>query len=138
VSEPALLAYALAAAAYAGFQLTVRLVVYPQFARVPEPASAGFERAHQRLVTPLVGLLFGALALTTGWLLLAGPRAPGLAAAALFGGILAVTAGGAVPAHGVLSRGFDAAAHRRLLRWDTFRVVLALAQVLLGVLALVR
>jgi hypothetical protein len=136
VSDPALLAYALAAAAYAGFQLTVRLVVYPQFARVPGQASAAYESAHQRLVTPLVGVLFGALAVTTGWLLLAGPRGPGLVAAVLFGGILAVTAGGAVPAHGVLSRGFDEAAHRRLLRWDSVRVVLALAQVAAGVLAL--
>ncbi|HYY11915.1 MAG TPA: hypothetical protein VE781_13325 [Kineosporiaceae bacterium] len=132
----AVVAYALAAAAYAGFQLTVRLVVYPQFARVPAAASAQFEQAHQRLVTPLVGLLFGALALTCGGLLLAGPRVEGVVAAVLFGAILAVTAFGAVPAHGVLSRGFDAGTHRRLLRWDTLRVVLALGQLLLGGLTL--
>ncbi len=92
-----LLGYALAAAAYAGFQLTVRLVVYPQLARVPAEAAADFERAHQRLITPLVGALFGALALATGALLVAGPRGTGLAAAALFGGVLAATAFGAVP-----------------------------------------
>ena len=77
--------YALAAAGYAGFQLTVRLVVYPQFARVPARAFPDYERAHQRLVTPLVGVLFGALALTTAGLLLAGPLPAGLAAAVLPG-----------------------------------------------------
>lgn len=133
-----LLGYALAAAAYAGFQLTVRLVVYPQLARVPAEAAADFERAHQRLITPLVGVLFGALALATAALLVAGPRGTGLAAAALFGGVLAATAFGAVPQHTTLSRGFDPAAHRRLLRWDTVRVALALAQLALGVLTLTR
>jgi hypothetical protein len=135
VSAPPL-GYGLAAAAYLGFQLTVRLVVYPQLARVPAAASAAFERAHQRLITPLVGVLFGALALATAALLVAGPRRPGLVAGALFGGILAVTAFGAVPQHGILSRGYDAAAHRRLLRWDTVRVALGLAQLALAVLTL--
>lgn len=132
------LAYALSAAAYAGFQLTVRCVVYPQFARVPEDASAAYERAHQRLVTPLVGVLFGALALTALGLLLVGPRASGAAAASLFAAVLAVTAFGAVPRHGRLAQGFDADAHRQLLRWDSVRVLLALAQVAVGVLAVTR
>lgn len=130
--------YALAAAAYAGFQLTVRLVVYPQFARVPAAASADYEQAHQRLITPLVGLLFGALAVTTAGLLVAGPRPAGVGAAALLTGVLAATALGAVPQHGTLSRGFDPAAHRRLLAWDTVRVGLALGQLALGAVTLVR
>ena len=130
------LVYGLAAAAYLGFQLTVRLVVYPQFAQVPGEASAGFERSHQRSITPLVAFLFGALALSATALLVLGPRPAGVAAGALFAGVLAVTAFGAVPQHAVLSQGFDARAYRRLLRWDTVRVVLALAQVALGVLLL--
>ncbi len=125
-------AYALAAAAYTGFQLTVRFVVYPQIARVPGPASAAYERAHQRLVTPLVGLLFGALALSVAVLLWTTPWPAGLVAATLFGGILAVTAFGAVPQHGRLTAGFDGPAHARLLAWDSARVVLALAQLALG------
>ncbi len=133
-----LLAYDLAAAAYLGFQLSVRFVVYPQFARVPGEAFAGFERAHRRSITPLVGLLFGALALSTTGLLVAGPRVAGAMAAALFAGVLGATAFGAVPQHAVLSRGFDAAAYRRLLRWDTVRVVLALAQLAFGVVVLAR
>jgi hypothetical protein len=127
------LAYALAAAGYAGFQLTIRAVVYPQFARVPAPAFPAYEGAHQRSVTPLVGLLFGALAVTTAGLLLLGPRPAGTAAAVLLAALLGVTAFGAVPEHGRLSRAFDPLAHRRLLRWDALRVVIALAQVALGV-----
>ncbi len=130
--SPAAAAYALAAAAYAGFQLTVRFVVYPQFARVPGDASAAYEQAHQRLITPIVGLLFGALALATAALLWTSPWPVGLAAAVLFGGVLAATAFGAVPQHGRLARGFDEPAHRRLLAWDSTRVALALAQLGLG------
>jgi hypothetical protein len=51
----------------------------------------------------------------------------------LLGALLGVTAFGAVPQHGRLSRTFDAVAHRRLLRWDALRVLIALAQVALGV-----
>ena len=126
-------AYALAAAAYAGFQLTIRLVVYPQLARVPADAFPAYERAHQRLVTPLVGLLFGALVVTCVALLALGPRAGGAAAAALLGLLLAVTALGAVPEHTRLSRGFDPVAHRRLLGWDGARAALAVGQLALGV-----
>src|SRR3954454_18657578 len=84
VSTPAAVAYAVAAGAYAGFQLTVRFVVYPQFARVPQDAFAADGRAHQRLITPLVGFLFGAMALTAAACVLAGPRGTGLVAAGLF------------------------------------------------------
>ncbi len=135
MTEPAALApiaYAVAAAGYGGFQLTVRFVVYPQLVRVPPAAFPEYERAHQRLVTPLVGLLFGALAVTAGALLVVGPRPGGAAAAALLALLLAVTGFGAVPEHARLSQVFDGAAHRRLLRWDGVRVAIALGQVLLG------
>lgn len=128
-------AYAVAAGAYAGFQLTVRLVVYPQFARVPAAVFPSYERAHQRLVTPLVGLLFGALGVTALMLVVSGTRAAGVVALALFAALLLVTGLGAVPQHQVLDAHFDAAAHRRLLGWDTVRVGLALAQIVVGALA---
>ena len=130
------LVHGLAAAAYLGFQLTVRLVVYPQLARVPGDASAGFEIAHRRSITPPIAVLFAVLALSVTALLVVGPRPAGVAAAALFAGVLAVTAFGAVPQHATLSHGFDPRAYRQLLRWDTVRVVLALVQVGLGVLLL--
>ena len=135
MSSAPVVAYTIAAAAYAGFQLTIRVVVYPQLARVPATASAAFERAHQRLVTPLVGVLFGALATTVVWCLIGGAPLVGGIGAALFALLLAATAFGAVPAHRVLDRGFDAGAHRRLLRWDTLRVTVALAQLALGATA---
>ncbi|MGN6088668.1 MAG: hypothetical protein ACTHNT_05175 [Actinomycetales bacterium] len=126
-------AHLILAAAYLGFQVTIRVLVYPQFAAVDAGSFARYERRHQRLVSCVVGPLFAGLALTTcGVLVLDGapgaPSAPGalgVAAAVLFAALLAVTAFGAVPQHRVLDNGFDAAAHRRLLTWDTARVVLA-------------
>jgi len=126
--------YAVAAGAYAGFQLTVRFVVYPQFARVPPDAFPAYERAHQRLITPLVGVLVGALAVTAAACVVAGPRGSGVAAGALLAVLLLVTGLGAVPQHTRLGDRFDARVHRRLLAWDAVRVVLALAQVVVGVL----
>jgi hypothetical protein len=128
----ATLAYAVSAGAYAGFQLTIRFVVYPQFARVPSQAFPPYERAHQRAVTPVVGVLFGALAVTSVLVVASGSRGPGVVAPALLAALLLVTALGAVPQHRVLDDGFDVRAHRRLLAWDTARVVLALAQVVVG------
>jgi hypothetical protein len=80
-------------AAYAGFQWTVRVLVYPQFAQVPPG-------------TPLVPILAGAACLAV---------------------VLGVTALFAVPLHRHLDRGWDLAAHRRLLRVDAVRVAAATA-----------
>lgn len=127
-------AHVVTTALYAGFQATVRLLVYPQMTAVPDGAFAGYEASHQRRVTLLVGPLFGAVAVTTVVLLVAGvPRAPVLVSGALFLGVLVVTALGAVPQHGRLAAGFDAAAHRRLLGWDAVRLVLAAANVTVAV-----
>lgn len=118
-------------AAYAGFQWTVRVVVYPQFAGVREHF-ADYERAHQRRVTRVVGPLFVGQGLTTLWLLalvLRGraPVVPVLVGAVCLAVVLGVTALGAVPLHRTLSGGWDAAAHRRLLRVDSVRVAAATA-----------
>lgn len=129
-------AHLILAAAYLGFQVTIRVLVYPQFAAVDAGSFARYERRHQRLVSCVVGPLFAGLALTTCGVLVrdgapgapgapSAPGALGVAAAVLFAALLAVTAFGAVPQHRVLDNGFDAAAHRRLLTWDTARVVLA-------------
>jgi uncharacterized membrane protein len=131
----ALVAHLAAVCLYAGFQLTVRLLVYPQMTAVPAEAFPAYEAAHQRLITPLVGVLFGAVGLTTALLLLDDrfPRWATWGAAALFAVVLGATAFGAVPQHAVLSAGFDAEAHARLLAWDAVRVVAALGQVALSV-----
>jgi hypothetical protein len=135
-------AYLGAAAAYLGFQWTIRTVVYPQLARVGAAEFAGFERAHQRLVARCVGPLFAAL--VVGAAALAGrppegsPPAVAWAGAALTALILGLTAFGAVPQHRALSAGFAARAHRRLLAVDTARLVAAALNTALAAVLLAR
>ena len=88
-------------AAYAGFQWTVRGLVYPPFDQVPAGASGRL-----RAAAPLPAVLVGA---------------------ACLGAVLALTALGAVPQHRRLSSGWDDDAFRRLLRVDTLRAVTATA-----------
>ena len=118
-------------AAYAGFQATVRFLVYPQFARVPADAFAAYERSHQRLVTRVVGPLFAGEGVTTLLLLAVRPAGvpllPVLAGAACLAVVLGVTALLAVPLHRRLDVGWDTGAHRRLLRVDGVRVAAAVA-----------
>jgi hypothetical protein len=127
--------------AYAGFQWTVRGLVYPQFAEVPPGAFAAYERRHQQRVSRVVGPLFAGQGVTTLWLLLDRP-VPWvwvLATAGLLGVVLVVTALGAVPLHRRLDAGWDPAAHRSLLRVDGVRVAAASANtavVLVAVLVL--
>ena len=124
--------------AYAGFQWTVRIVVYPQFADVPEPAFIAYLAAYQRRVTYLVAPLFAALLVTTTLVATQSAIHIGarLLAMGLFAVILATTALTALPAHHKLNQGWDVGTHRRLLRADTIRVVAATIQVALA-LALV-
>jgi predicted lipid-binding transport protein (Tim44 family) len=133
----ALLLYLLATSLYTGFQLTVRLLVYPQMALVPPPDWVRYEAAHQTRISLVVGPLFAGLVLTVAGLLIAPEVAAGaeVLAVLLLAGLLAVTAFGAVPQHRVLSEDFVPAAHHRLLRWDTVRVLLAVAQTGLAVAA---
>lgn len=121
-------------AAYAGFQWTVRALVYPQFAEVPTGFTA-YERAHQQRISRVVGPLFLGQGLTTTWLLVVAvrgdvPAPPVLAGALCLAVVLGVTALGAVPLHRVLDAGWDAATHRRLLRVDSVRVAAASAGLL--------
>jgi len=55
-----------AAAAYAGFQWTVHVVVYRQFSAVPPAAFGEYERLHQRRISYVVGPLFVALIAAAG------------------------------------------------------------------------
>ncbi len=126
-----LVAHLVLTAAYAGFQWTVRGLVYPQFRQVPPDAFPAYERAHQRRIARVVGPLFIGQAVTTLWLLAARPAGtrllPVLAGGACFAAVLAVTALVAVPLHRRLDAGWDAAAHRALCRADTVRALAASA-----------
>ena len=118
-------------AAYAGFQWTVRALVYPQFALVPPAVFPAYERRHQQRVTRVVGPLFAGQGVTTLWLLADRPEATPLAAVLAGAGCLAVvlaaTALGAVPLHRRLGAAWDEAAFRWLLRVDSVRAVAATA-----------
>ncbi|WNV73879.1 DUF1772 domain-containing protein [Geodermatophilus sp. DSM 44513] len=118
-------------AAYAGFQWTVRALVYPQFALVPPGAFTAYERRHQQRISWVVGPLFAGQGVTTLWLLAARPAGtpllPVLAGAACLAVVLGATALGAVPLHRRLGDGWDGGAHQRLLRVDTLRAVAATA-----------
>jgi hypothetical protein len=84
----------------------------------------------------VVGPLFAAQVVTSGWLVADRPEGTpvglALGAAALVALVLLVTATGAVPLHRRLDAGWDAAAHRRLLRVDAVRVGLATAGVVVA------
>ena len=118
-------------AAYAGFQWTVRALVYPQFAIVPPAVFPAYERRHQQRVSRVVGPLFAGQGVTTLWLLADRPEGtpltPVLAGAGCLAVVLAATALGAVPLHRRLGAAWDEAAHRRLLRVDSVRAVAATA-----------
>jgi multisubunit Na+/H+ antiporter MnhB subunit len=114
-------------AAYAGFQWTVRGVVYPQFDQVPAGAFAAYERRHQQRISRVVGPLFAGQLVTTAWLLATRPSGALLAGAACLAAVLLLTALGAVPLHRRLTGGWDDAAFRRLLRVDALRVLAATA-----------
>lgn len=129
--------YLLVTALYAGFQWTVHVVMYRQFAAVPEDAFPRYESLHQRRISYLVGPLFGALVLGTGWLVLdRPPSVPGWApavAAALLAVLLGATAFLAVPQHRRLGVAWDPVAYRALLRADLIRVIAATTSVALAV-----
>jgi len=125
--------YLLVTSLYAGFQWTV----YRQFPEVSADAFPRYEGRHQRRITYLVGPLFGALVLSTGWLGLdRPPTVPGWVpalAAALLAVVLGATAFLAVPQHRRLGVAWDPLTYRALLRADLIRVVAATASVALAV-----
>src|SRR4051812_4452962 len=127
------LALLIATAGYLGFQWTIRVLVYPQFALVGAAEFAAYERSHQRLVSRAVGPLFAGLVVASAAVAARPPadaaRGLVLSAGGLTALILAVTALFAVPLHRTLSAGFDRGAHRRLLAVDTVRLAAAGANV---------
>ena len=120
-------------AAYAGFQWTVRALVYPQFAEVPTAGFRAYERRHQQRISRVVGPLFVGQAVTTLWLLvdrpLGTPLVGVLLGAACLAVVLAATGLLAVPLHRRLGEGWDAAVHRRLVQVDTARLAAACGNV---------
>ena len=110
-----------AAAIHFGFQTTVTALVYPALSRVPAEQWASAHRAHSRGITPVVAVVYGALALTGVWSLFSGPGGWTLAALAAVGLTVLVTAAIAAPAHGRLANGRDEQELNRLLAADRIR-----------------
>jgi hypothetical protein len=97
----------------------VQLVHYPLFDRVDPSRWSGFHADHSARITWVLALPMP-LQLLTALVLVAAPPAGAHRAllAVALGGVavaLAVTALVSVPAHDVLSTGYDADAHRRLV-----------------------
>lgn len=124
-------AFLVACAVYTGFQWTIRVLVYPQFAAVGAADFGRYEQRHQRLVSIAVGPLFAGLGVSAVAVVVRSPAGAALVAVVLapilVGLILVVTALLAVPLHRRLSAGFDVTVHRRLLAVDTVRLAAAIA-----------
>ena len=119
------LALLTAAATHLGFQATVTAVVYPALARVPAAQWPAAHRAHSRAITPVVAVVYAALAAAGGWALLSGPDAWTLVALAATAVAVLVTAVAAALAHGRLGAGYDPRRIHRLLRVDRIRAAAA-------------
>ena len=111
-----------------GLIWTVQLVHYPLFDGVGADRFAAYERRHAARITWIVAPLMLVELAVSGWLAVAPPASvpawwcrTGAAATA---GIWLSTYFVQVPLHGRLAAGFDAAAHRRLVRTNWVRTAL--------------
>ncbi len=136
MSDVAATAFLAAAAAHAGFQATVTLVVYPTLSHVRAAHWRQAHDRHSRAILPLVAVTYLALAATGAWWLATDWSALPLVAVALAALAMAVTAVLAAPLHRRLVKR-DQPALDRLLGVDKARTVLALAAVGVAIAALV-
>ena len=135
MSDVAATAFLAAAAAHAGFQATVTLVVYPTLSHV---RAAHWRQAHDRqarAVRPLVVVAYLALAATGAWWLATDWSALAVVAVGLAALSMAITAVLAAPLHRRLVRRDDAAL-ARLLSVDRARTLLAFAATGVAIAAL--
>ncbi|MEM7622657.1 MAG: hypothetical protein AAF235_05580 [Planctomycetota bacterium] len=129
--------HALATGLMAGLVLFVQVVHYPLFAKVGTAEFPAYETAHQNRTTIIVAPLMLTEALTAALLVLmptAGvSRTLTITSAVLVAAVWALTFFVAVPLHGKLSSGFDAAAHRALVASNWPRTVLWVARAVIAV-----
>lgn len=129
-------AFALASALHAGFQLTVTVLAYPVLGgRHPDEWKAAHAR-HSRAIVPLVVVVYAALVLTGGLLVAAGPDGAGWLALAGAAAALIVTAAVAAPTHGRLTDRDDALV-ARLLMADRWRCACAVGGAVMALVAVV-
>jgi uncharacterized membrane protein len=114
----------------------VQVVHYPLFAHVGTAGYEVFHQRHMRLITWIVAPAMLVEAATAAALVLWPPatgRGPALLGIAMVAALWLSTAFLQVPAHNRLARGYDPAAHRRLVRTNWLRTLLWTAR---GILTL--
>jgi uncharacterized membrane protein len=130
-----LLAHAAATWFMTGLIWMVQVVHYPLFAHVGAEGYEAFHQRHMRLITWIVAPAMLVEAATAA-ALVAWPPAAGRGTALLGLALVAVlwlsTALLQVPAHTRLARGYDPAAHRRLVHTNWLRTLLWTARGLLA------
>jgi hypothetical protein len=121
----------------AGLGWIVQVVHYPLFETVGEGNFTEYHRRHSERITPIVLPAMSIELITAGWLLFSRPTGTSMALVivgfALAASTWLATAVLAVPRHAELGSGFDARAHRRLVRsswlrtaaWSAHGVVVA-------------
>jgi len=124
-----------AAALHAGFQLTVTLLTYPALVEVAPERFARAHALHSRRIVPLVGLVYGVLAVAClGALVTAPGSATVWVAGAASAFAVLVTALRAAPLHGRLGReGPGPARLTALVRADRVRTATALVALVAAV-----
>lgn len=123
-ADLARLAFVAAAALHLGFQGTVTVLVYPALARVPAEEWTEAHARHSRAIAPLVVVVYGALVGAGVWVVSVDRSTFVVAAVVAAAAAIAVTAAGAGPIHGRLSRP-EPRLVQRLLRLDLLRAVAA-------------
>lgn len=122
-----LLTHAGATLGMVGLIWTVQVVHYPLFDGVGADAFPSYEARHSSAIGRLLILPAGLEVITAATLVVVRP--PGvpmwlvLGAGAVLAGIWIMTALVQAPAHGLLSDGFDAAVHRRLVDSNWWRTI---------------
>lgn len=108
-----------------GLIWTIQLVHYPSFLSIADDSYADFQERHMRSMAQLIGFPWLIEGLSVLGLFVFAPdtqtRVIATVGGLLEALIIGVTIGSAIPAHEVLTRGFDPDAHRSLLRSNWIR-----------------
>lgn len=125
-----------------GLIWVIQRVHYPLMTEVDAARFAEFHASHSRLITPVVGvpMLLQAGSAALLWMLAPPTLSPWVRFACVAGTavVFLATAFLSVPAHGVLSGGFDADAHARLVATNWVRTVAWSLHLLVAALATVQ
>ena len=119
------LGHAAATLVLVGLIWTIQVVHYPLFDLVGRDGFVAYEAAHSTRIAAVIAVPWAVQGLTTAALLVSSPdglpRWMVWAAAVLAAVPVAVTVAVSVPAHTVLSAGYDPAAHTRLVATNWLR-----------------